>query len=79
MIEGLRVNEETIAKHVAEELPYLSLERAMMLLTENGVDRQIAHEKIRQTALKAKDEQENGKNITVSDLLTDDFFKEVSH
>ena len=53
VLEGLKVNEETISKNVANELPFLALEKALMLLTEQGVDRQMAHEVIRQTAMAA--------------------------
>ncbi|PIO66251.1 hypothetical protein TELCIR_12041 [Teladorsagia circumcincta] len=40
IFEGLTVQTENVARIVREELPFLGLEKAMMWLTEEGVDRQ---------------------------------------
>ncbi|KIH47327.1 Lyase [Ancylostoma duodenale] len=40
VFEGLTVQDENVARVVREELPFLGLEKAMMWLTEEGVDRQ---------------------------------------
>lgn len=76
-----------VRRIVNEELPFLALEKAMMWLSEDGVDRQVlsessetlqqAHAKIRETALTAKKSQEEGKAVTAADLLQDPFFEKV--
>ncbi|CDW54758.1 adenylosuccinate lyase [Trichuris trichiura] len=77
VLESLRVNHSSIAAHVEAELPFLSLESVLMHLTLHGVDRQIAHEKIRCLALMARKEREQtGKNIDLSRLLAEDEFFE---
>ncbi|MFH4979368.1 hypothetical protein AB6A40_006077 [Gnathostoma spinigerum] len=76
ILEGLSVHLEAIHRTVSEELPFLALEKAMMLLTEEGVDRQEAHRKIREVALAAKELQ---KTIPISceHILSDAFFEKV--
>ncbi|VDL72777.1 unnamed protein product [Nippostrongylus brasiliensis] len=52
------------------------LEKAMMMLTEEGVDRQEAHAVIRATALDAKQRQAFGP-VNMQDILQDSFFASV--
>ncbi|XP_043281937.1 adenylosuccinate lyase [Venturia canescens] len=45
--EGLVVYPKVIAKHVAQELPFMSTENIIMAMVKAGGDRQVCHEKIR--------------------------------
>ncbi|XP_012058458.1 PREDICTED: adenylosuccinate lyase [Atta cephalotes] len=45
--EGLVVYPKVIARHVAQELPFMSAENIIMAMVKAGGDRQICHEKIR--------------------------------
>uniref|UniRef100_A0A915DZQ1 Adenylosuccinate lyase n=1 Tax=Ditylenchus dipsaci TaxID=166011 RepID=A0A915DZQ1_9BILA len=76
VFEGLIVQEEVIMQNVQTELPFLALEKALMLLSELGVSRQEAHAKIRETALNAKDLQKTQK-VTIDHLLSDPFYADV--
>ncbi|VDM55451.1 unnamed protein product [Angiostrongylus costaricensis] len=76
VFEGLTVQAANVARVVREELPFLGLEKAMMWLTEEGVDRQQAHSVIRTTALEAKKRQAK-EVVQMSDLLQDSFFNSV--
>ncbi|KAF7640234.1 Lyase_1 domain-containing protein [Meloidogyne graminicola] len=51
ILEGLKVNEEVVAENFRQSIPSAILERALMLLTERGEDRQQAHARIRTIAL----------------------------
>ncbi|TKR77753.1 hypothetical protein L596_018667 [Steinernema carpocapsae] len=76
IFEGLSVQEENVARIVHDELPFLALEKAMMWLTESGVDRQEAHAKIREAALNAKEMQKT-RSVSIHDTLKDPFFDPV--
>ncbi|PIO65344.1 hypothetical protein TELCIR_12993 [Teladorsagia circumcincta] len=76
IFEGLTVQTENVARIVREELPFLGLEKAMMWLTEEGVDRQKAHAVIRETALEAKKKQAT-QVVHMEDILKDPFFDSV--
>lgn len=45
--EGLVVYPKVIAKHVAQELPFMCSENIIMAMVKAGGDRQVCHEKIR--------------------------------
>ena len=45
--EGLVVYPKVIARHIAQELPFMATENIIMAIVKNGGDRQEAHEKIR--------------------------------
>lgn len=45
--QGLVVYPKVIARHVAQELPFMSTENVIMALVKAGGDRQVCHEKIR--------------------------------
>ncbi|HEX7024428.1 MAG TPA: adenylosuccinate lyase [Gemmatimonadales bacterium] len=47
IVTGLEVREPVIARHVAEQMPFMATERWMMLGVEAGGDRQALHETIR--------------------------------
>lgn len=50
---GIRVYEKVIAKHIAEELPFMATENIMMDAVLKGGDRQELHERIRRHSLAA--------------------------
>ncbi|CAJ0571460.1 unnamed protein product, partial [Mesorhabditis spiculigera] len=76
IFEGLTVQRENVDDLVARELPFLGLEKAMMYLTEEGVDRQQAHSVIRETALAAKQRQKKH-SVDMAEMLHDPFFDKV--
>ncbi|KAG7210146.1 hypothetical protein KM043_011707 [Ampulex compressa] len=45
--EGLVVYPKVIARHIAQELPFMSAENVIMAMVKAGGDRQVCHEKIR--------------------------------
>jgi adenylosuccinate lyase len=45
--EGLVVYPKVIARHIAQELPFMATENVIMAVVKKGGDRQEAHEKIR--------------------------------
>ena len=54
---GLVVNEETIRRRLARELPYLASETLLMRATARGGDRQELHERLRVHALASRAQQ----------------------
>ena len=48
---GLEVREAVIARHVAEQMPFMATERWLMLGVQAGGDRQALHEVIRRHSL----------------------------
>ncbi|WBW49721.1 adenylosuccinate lyase [Peptoniphilus equinus] len=51
--DGMVVNEKVVAKHVAEELPFMATENILMEAVKRGGNRQELHEVIRENAMKA--------------------------
>lgn len=47
IVAGLEVREPAIARHVADQMPFMATERWMMLGVQSGGDRQALHEVIR--------------------------------
>lgn len=76
IVEGMELQKENIARILSNEIPFLCLERAMMLLCEEGADRQEAHHKIREIALASKELQKTSV-VSVESVLTDSFFDKV--
>ena len=58
--ENLVVYEKVIAKHIAQELPFMATENIMMECVKAGGDRQVLHERIRELS------QEAGANVKVN-------------
>lgn len=76
MLSDLRVNLTKIDQNNTKELPYVAMEKVLILLTEKGIDRQLAHSKIREVVLKnLKTSDESQADI--SQLLSDGFFENV--
>lgn len=78
IFEGLSVQTDNVKKIVEDEIAFLGLEKAMMMLTEEGVDRQKAHAVIRTTALEAKKLQATQK-VDIRQTMADPFFDSVSY
>uniref|UniRef100_A0AC35U934 Adenylosuccinate lyase n=1 Tax=Rhabditophanes sp. KR3021 TaxID=114890 RepID=A0AC35U934_9BILA len=76
IFEGLTVQKENVDKIVKDELPFLALERAMMMLTDHGGDRQVAHHVIREASLAAKEMQKT-KIVSLKDIISDPFFDSI--
>jgi len=63
-LEGLNVNNDVVEENVRQSVRNAILERALMLLTERGGNRQEAHARIREITLNI------GKNSNVA-LIVD--------
>ena len=76
---GLVVYPKVIAKHLAEELPFMATENILMAAVAAGGDRQMLHEQIRQHshAAGAVVKQEGGENDLLKRLATDTAFAKV--
>ncbi|MBX3413667.1 MAG: adenylosuccinate lyase [Pirellulales bacterium] len=73
---GLVVYPQVIARHLAEELPFMATENIMMAAVERGGDRQDLHERIRQhsQAAAAVVKQEGKPNDLLARLASDKAF-----
>jgi len=69
---GLVVNEAIIEKNVLEKLPYLLTEKLILKLVDSGMDRQTAHEKIRQVSFSSKESVSSGGEDLFSKLISED-------
>uniref|UniRef100_A0A158Q6Q9 ADSL_C domain-containing protein n=1 Tax=Elaeophora elaphi TaxID=1147741 RepID=A0A158Q6Q9_9BILA len=76
ILEGLTVDKEQIEHNVHADLPFLALEKAMMLLTEQGTGRQEAYEKIREITLAAKEAQKR-ERLDLESILANAVFDKV--
>ncbi len=76
---GLVVYPQVIARHLAEELPFMATEAILMAAVESGGDRQDLHERIRQHSQSAAAEvkQRGLANDLMGRLAGDDAFKSV--
>ncbi len=54
VVPGLEVNPAIVARHVADELPFMATENVMMAGVQAGGDRQDLHERIRRHSLDAR-------------------------
>jgi adenylosuccinate lyase len=77
VLSGLVVYPRVIAKHVAEELPFMATESILMEAVKKGGDRQSLHERIRSYSMEAhKGVKTEGKqNDLLERILTDPAFK----
>lgn len=69
---GLVVHEKRIARNLAEELPFLACEHLMMDAAAEGVDRQEAHEHLRQATHRAVAALLEGEPNPLRELLAAD-------
>lgn len=75
--QGLVVYPKVIARHVHQELPFMSAENIIMAVVKAGGDRQICHEKIRVLAQEAgaQVKQHGLDNDLVERIKKDSYFK----
>lgn len=73
---GLVVYPQVIARHLAEELPFMATENILMAAVSRGGDRQDLHERIRQHSQAAARvvKEQGGENDLLSRLKTDAAF-----
>lgn len=75
---GLEVREGVIARHVADQMPFMATERWMMVGVRAGGDRQVLHEVIRQAShAVAKQVSEGGRNDLLERLAVAPEFASV--
>jgi adenylosuccinate lyase len=75
---GLEVREEVIARHVAEQMPFMATERWLMLGVGAGGDRQSLHEAIRRHSMAVTEAVCRGApNDLLDRLAADPEFKRV--
>jgi adenylosuccinate lyase len=60
IVPGLVVHPAVIARHIADELPFMATENLLMAAVQAGGDRQNLHERIRIHALAASERQKEG-------------------
>ena len=75
---GIEVREGVVARHVAEQMPFMATERWLMLGVEAGGDRQALHEVIRQNSLVTAEAVSRGEpNRLLERLAADASFAKV--
>jgi adenylosuccinate lyase len=80
IISGLVIYPKVIAANIEKELPFMATEDILMRLSEHGVSRQEAHEKIRVLSLKAAENVNNGKENNLIELMrVDPFFNKLDN
>lgn len=77
--EGLDVHPAVIARHVADELPFMATENVIMAMVKAGGDRQAVHERIRVLSREAAAEvKERGRdNDLIARIRADAFFAPI--
>jgi adenylosuccinate lyase len=75
---GLEVREDTIRRHVDEQMPFMATERWLMLGTAAGGDRQVLHEVVRKHSLAVAEAVSRGEpNALLERLGADPAFRGV--
>ncbi|HEU4699887.1 MAG TPA: adenylosuccinate lyase [Gemmatimonadales bacterium] len=72
ILTGLEVREAVIARHVAEQMPFMATERWLMLGVEAGGDRQTLHEVVRRHSLAVHEAVSRGEPNDLMDRLAAD-------
>ena len=72
VIEGLRVNEKYIEKTLADFEPFAAMEKVLAALVKKGMERQEAHEILREHSLKAWDSMQSGGENNLFSLVSRD-------
>lgn len=77
--EGLIVYPKVIAKHIAQELPFMCSENIIMAMVKAGGDRQVCHEKIRVLSQEAAAQvkQHGGDNDLIDRIKKDQYFAPI--
>jgi len=75
---GFEVREDTIRRHVDEQMPFMATERWLMLGTAAGGDRQALHEVVRTHSLAVAEAVSRGEpNALLERLASDPAFRDV--
>lgn len=78
--ENLVVYEKVIAKHLAQELPFMATENIIMECVKAGGDRQVLHEHIRKLSMEAgANVKQNGGENNLIELLKQDSLFAAAH
>lgn len=72
IVAGLEVREPVIARHVAEQMPFMATERWLMLGVESGGDRQALHEVVRRHSLAVAEAVATGRPNDLLERLSAD-------
>ncbi len=72
IVTGLVVHPAVIARHVADQLPFMATENLLMAAVRSGGDRQDVHERLRVHALAASDRFKDGADNDLIDRLQTD-------
>ena len=72
VIEGLRVDERRIAENLRTYGPFAGTEAVLMEAAKRGGDRQVLHEAIRESAMRAYEALASGGSNPLATLLADD-------
>lgn len=72
VIDGLRVDEDALARNLAIYGPFAAVERVLMALARAGADRQAMHERLRQHALMAWGAVQSGQPNPLSEIIAAD-------
>lgn len=77
--QGLVVYPKVIARHIAQELPFMAAENIIMAMVKAGGDRQVCHEKIRVLSHEAgaQVKQEGKENDLVERVKKDPYFEPI--
>ncbi|KAG8138108.1 putative Adenylosuccinate lyase protein [Naja naja] len=77
--EGLVVYPKVIARHIEQELPFMSTENIIMAMVKAGGNRQECHEKIRVLSQQAAAvvKQEGGDNDLIARIRADPYFNPI--
>jgi adenylosuccinate lyase len=81
VVPGLVIHPAVIARHVADELPFMATENLLMAAVQAGGDRQDLHERIRSHSLAAaaRLKQGSGANDLIDRLRSDPDFPSVNY
>jgi adenylosuccinate lyase len=81
VVPGLVVHEAMIARHVADELPFMATENLLMAAVQAGGDRQDLHERLRCHSLAAADRLKKGEgpNDLIDRIKTDAAFPALDY
>lgn len=77
--QGLVVYPKVVARHIAQELPFMATENIIMAMVQAGGDRQVCHEKIRVLSHEAGAQvKQHGKdNDLIERVKNDEYFASI--
>ena len=80
IFEGIVVYPSVIARHIAQELPFMATENIIMAMVKGGGDRQECHEKIRVLSHQAGAvvKEQGGENDLIKRVESDPYFQPIS-